>query len=63
MCRVLVGKHEGRRPCGRPWHRYEGISNMNHKEIRWEIMNWIYVVQYRGMWLPLLNMITNFWVP
>ena len=22
VCRVLVGKHEGKRPLGRPWHRW-----------------------------------------
>jgi hypothetical protein len=61
MYRVLVGRHEGRSPCGWPSHRYVGIINTDHKEIRWEVINWMYVVQHKR-WQTLLNMVTNFWV-
>jgi hypothetical protein len=29
--KVLVGKHEGRRPLGRPRHRWEDGVRMDHK--------------------------------
>ena len=31
--RVLVGKPEGKRPLGRPRHRWEGNINMNLQEV------------------------------
>ena len=60
---VLVGKCEGTGPHGRPRHRKEGIIIMDCKEIRWGVMNWIYVVQDREMWQTVPNMVTIFRVP
>jgi hypothetical protein len=34
-CRNLVGKPEGRRPFGRPSHRWEGNITMSVKEMEW----------------------------
>jgi hypothetical protein len=62
MYRVLVGRREGRSPCGGPSHRYVGIINTDHKEIRWEVINRMYVVLHKEMWQTRLNMVTNFWV-
>jgi hypothetical protein len=33
--RVLVGKPEGKRPLGRPIHRWEGNIKMALKEVGW----------------------------
>jgi hypothetical protein len=33
--RVLVGKPEGRRPLGRPRHRWEDNIKMDLREVRW----------------------------
>jgi len=33
--RVLVGKTEGRRPFGRPRHRWKDNIKMDIKEVRW----------------------------
>jgi len=33
--RVLVGKHEGNRPLGRPKHRWEDNIKMDLQEGRW----------------------------
>jgi len=33
--KILVGKHEGRRPLGRPKCSWEGNMIMYHKEIGW----------------------------
>ena len=34
-CRVLVGKHEGKRPFGRPRHIWDDNIKMDIKEIGW----------------------------
>jgi hypothetical protein len=34
-CRVLVGKHEGKRPLGRPRHRWDDDIKMNLQEVGW----------------------------
>jgi hypothetical protein len=31
---ILVGKYKGKRPLGRPRHRYEDNTRMDHREIR-----------------------------
>jgi hypothetical protein len=41
--RVLVVKPEGKRPLGRPKHRWEGGVKIN----LWEIGEWILLVQVR----------------
>jgi hypothetical protein len=35
VCRVLVGKPEGKRPLGRPRHRWEDGIRMDLREIGW----------------------------
>ena len=39
--RVLVGKPEGERQCGKSRSRYEDNIKMYLKEIGWEGMDWI----------------------
>jgi hypothetical protein len=34
--RVLVGKHKGNRPLGRPWCRWEDNIKMDLEELVWE---------------------------
>jgi hypothetical protein len=34
---VLVGKAEGKRPLGRPWHRWENGIRMDLVEIGWGV--------------------------
>jgi hypothetical protein len=45
--RVLVGRPEGRRPLGRPWHRWEGNIKMDLQDLGWGSMDWIDRVQNR----------------
>jgi len=33
--RVLVGKHGGKRPLGRPRHKWKGNIKMDLEEVRW----------------------------
>jgi len=39
--RVLVGKPEGKRPLGRPWHRWEDNMKMALQEVGCGGMDWI----------------------
>jgi hypothetical protein len=57
--RVLVGKPQGLRPLGRPWHRWEGKSKMDLKEVGSEGMDWINVAQARDRWQAHVNAIMN----
>ena len=41
LCRVLVGKTEGKRPLGRLRHRWEDNIKMNLQEVRCWGMKWI----------------------
>jgi hypothetical protein len=46
--RILVGKPDGKRPLGRPRHRWVDNINMDLREIGWGGMNWIDLAQDRG---------------
>ena len=35
-CRILVGRLEGKKPFGRPRHRWEDNINMDFQEMGWE---------------------------
>ena len=54
--RALVGKPEGRKPCGRVWRRWE-----SHGSWRSGIggMDWIDFVQNRDRWRAVVNAVMN----
>jgi hypothetical protein len=52
--RVLVGKHEGKRPPGRPRHSWDNIK-MDLQEIGQGDMSWIYMAQDEEKWLGDVN--------
>jgi len=37
---ILVGKHEGKKPLGRPMCRWEDNIGMDLREIGWEGVDW-----------------------
>jgi hypothetical protein len=41
--KILVGKAEGRRPLGRPRHRWEDNIKMDLRDIGWGGMEWIHL--------------------
>jgi hypothetical protein len=41
VCRILVGKPEGKRPLGRRRRRWVDSIKMDLKEIGWDGMDWI----------------------
>jgi hypothetical protein len=45
--RILMGKPEGKRPLGRPRHRWVDNIKMDLGEIGWGRMNWIDLTQVR----------------
>ena len=61
--RVLVGKPGGKRPLGRPRHRWEDNIEMELQEVECGVMEWIELVQDRGRWRAVVNAGLNFWVP
>jgi hypothetical protein len=59
----LVGRPEGKRPLGRPRHRWEDNIKMDLGEIGINGANWIRLAQLRVQWLAFVNMVMNLWVP
>jgi hypothetical protein len=57
--RILVGKPEGKRPLGRPRHRWEDNIRMDLREIGWGGMDWIDLAQDRDHWRALVNTVMN----
>jgi hypothetical protein len=58
-----VGKQEGKRPLGRPRHRWEDNIKMDLREIRWGGMDWIDLALERDHWRALVNTVMNLRVP
>jgi hypothetical protein len=48
--RILVGKPEGKRPIGRPQHKWVDNIKIDLREIGWDGMDWIDLVQNRDHW-------------
>jgi ribosome biogenesis protein Nip4 len=61
--RILVANPEGKRLLRRPRHRWEDNIEMNLKEIGYEDVNWIHLVQDRDHWWVLANTVINLQVP
>jgi hypothetical protein len=60
---ILVGKPEGKRPLGRPRHRWLDNSKIDLREIGWDGMDWINLAQYGDQWRALVNTVMNLQVP
>jgi hypothetical protein len=61
--RVLVGRPEGKRPLGRPRHRWEDNNKIDLREIGIDVVNWIWLAQDRVQWQGFVNMVMNLQVP
>ena len=48
--RILVGKPEGKRPLGRPRHRWEDNIKMGLQEVGFGDMDWIKLAHGRDRW-------------
>jgi hypothetical protein len=63
VCRLLVGKPEGKRPLGRPRLRWVDNIKMDLGEIGWGGVDWIGLAQDRDKWRALLNSVMTLRVP
>jgi hypothetical protein len=61
--RILVGKPEGKRPLGRPIHRWLDNIKMDLREIGWGSMGWIDLAQEMDQWRAFVNTVMNLRVP
>jgi hypothetical protein len=59
--RVLVGKAEGKRPLGRPRHRWEDNIRMDIQ--KWCVKVWIKLAQDKNNWRALVIAVMNLQVP
>jgi hypothetical protein len=60
---ILVGKPEGRRPMGRPRHRWEDNIKMDLREIEFGDVDWIHLAQDRDSWRAIVNTEMSLRVP
>jgi hypothetical protein len=55
-----VGKPDGKRPLGRPKHRWVDNIKIDLREVGWDGMDWVYLAQDRHQWRALLNTVMKF---
>jgi hypothetical protein len=53
--RILLGKPEGKTPLGRPKCKWVDNIKMDLREVGWDGVDWINLVQDRGQWTALVN--------
>jgi len=63
LCRVLVGKPEGRRPLGRPRRRWVDNIRMDLQEVECGYMDCIGLDEDRDRWRTLVSALMNLRVP
>jgi len=61
--KVLVGKHEGKRPLGRPRPTWEDNNKTYFQEVGWGCTDWNKLAQDRDRWRAFVNAVMNFRVP
>jgi hypothetical protein len=61
--RLLVGKPEGKRPLGRPRHRWVDNVRMDLGEVGWVDVDWTGLAQDMNRWRALVNSVLNLRVP
>ena len=58
--KVLVGKLEGKRPLGRPRHRWEDNIKMDLLGVGRGCVDWMELAQDRDRWQALVSTVMNF---
>jgi hypothetical protein len=59
VCRVLLGRSEGKRSLGRPKSRWEVNIKIGLQGMRWEGMDWNDLRQDRDRWRAVVNAVMN----
>jgi hypothetical protein len=60
---ILVGRPEGRRPLGRPRHRWEDNIKMDLRKTGFGDVDWIHWTQDRDRWQAVVNTVMNLRIP
>jgi hypothetical protein len=63
VCRVLVGRPEGKRPLGRPRRSWEDNIKIDLREIGIDVADWNRLAQDRIRWRAFVNTVMNLRVP
>jgi hypothetical protein len=63
VCRVLVGKPGGKRPLGKPRHRWEDDIKMKLHDVGCGVMGWIELAEDKDSWQALVNAVMNLRFP
>jgi len=53
--RILVGRPKGKRPLGRPRHRWEDNIKMDLREIGMDGVDWIWLARDSVQWQAFVN--------
>jgi hypothetical protein len=61
--RILVGNPEGKSALGRPRLKWLNNIKRNFRDIGWDGMDWINLVQDRDQWKALVNTVMKLRVP
>jgi hypothetical protein len=61
--RLLVAKSEGKRPLGRPRHRWIDNIKVDLLRIGLNVVDWIGLAEDRYRWRALVNSVMNLRVP
>jgi hypothetical protein len=61
--KILVRKPEGKRPLGRPRHKWEDSITIDLMEIGWKGVDWFHLAKVRDRWWALVNTVMYLWVP
>jgi hypothetical protein len=61
--KILVGKPEGKRPPGKPRHRWEGNIRTDLRVRGYELVDWMHLAQDRDQWLAVVGTVMNLRVP
>jgi hypothetical protein len=59
VCKVLMGKPEGKRPLGRPRRRWEDGIRMDLGKIGFRGVDWIRLAQDRDRWRAVVSAVMN----
>jgi hypothetical protein len=60
---IFIGRHEWRRPLGRPRRRWEDNIKMDLREMVFGDVDWIHWAQNWDRWRALVNTVMNLRVP
>jgi len=60
---ILFGKHQWKRPLGRPRRRCVDNIRMDLRETGWEGGDWMHLAQDRDQWRSAVSMVKNIRIP